>query len=93
MYFLKSKLGFILAGTYALIMSVVLYFDFQSLGSNFWSDASFWLTFPWGAGVIFVGFALIHMSSYGLEYGFTFGAFLNTLILYFYGRAVSRNQS
>jgi hypothetical protein len=90
MSFVMSKLGLILASTYALIMTIVLYFDFQSVGNNFWSNASLWLTMPWSVGVIFIGFGLIHISSYGLEYGFTFCALLNTVIFYLYGRAVSR---
>ena len=93
---LKSKLGMILAGCYALLTSVVLYFDFQSLGSNFWNWASLVLTLPWSVGVVFVGFLLIHMSSYGMEYGFAFCGVLNTIILYFVGNLFSRwfkNQS
>ncbi len=89
MKFLKDNLGLILAGSYAVLMSVVLFFDFQSLGNDFWSSASFNLTLPWSIGVLIIGFGLIHMSSYGLEYGFTYCAILNTIILYFLGKRLS----
>ena len=87
---LKSKLDVILAGGYALISSVVLYFDFQSLGSNFWSWASLVLTLPWSVGVVFIGFLLIHISSYGMEYGLVLCAAMNTGIFYLVGRLISR---
>jgi hypothetical protein len=93
MKFLKDNLGLILAGSYAVLMSVVLFFDFQSLGNNFWSKASLLLTMPWSIGIAFIAFGLIHISSYGLEYGFTFCALLNTVIFYLFGRAVSRRNT
>ncbi len=58
MKFLKDNLGLILAGSYAVLMSVVLFFDFQSLGNDFWSSASFNLTLPWSIGVLIIGFGL-----------------------------------
>jgi hypothetical protein len=89
MYLHKSKLGTILAGCYALLISVVLYFDFQSLSGDFWSWASLVLTLPWSVGVIFVGFLLMHVSSYGMEYGFAVGAVLNAIILHLGGQFIS----
>lgn len=55
MKFVRSESGLMLAGSYALVATIVLYFDFQSQGI---SQPSFWLTFPWNAGVIYIGFFL-----------------------------------
>jgi predicted RND superfamily exporter protein len=90
MNLLKSNLGVMLAGSYALLMLVVLFFDFRSLDSDFWSWASVVLTLPWSLGVVGIGFLLIHISSYGMEYGFALGAMLNTIIFYAVGRLWSR---
>ena len=89
---LKSKLGVVIAGCYALIISIVLYYDFQSHESDFWSWASLALTLPWSVGVVFIGFLLIHMSSSGMECGFAFCAVFNTIILYLAGDLFSRRH-
>jgi hypothetical protein len=89
---LKSKLDVILAGVYALVSSVVLYFDFQSLDSDYWGWASLVLTLPWSMGIVFIGFLLIHISPYGMEYGFALCALLNAGILYLIGNLISRRH-
>jgi hypothetical protein len=61
MKFLKDNLGLILAGSYAVLMSVVLFFDFQSLGNDFWSSASFNLTWTCGRNSNFLSTASLFL--------------------------------
>jgi hypothetical protein len=84
----ESKHGLILAGFYALLTSVVLYFAFQSSGISFWVGASFLLTLPWSLSAVFIGFLLIHMP-HGVVLGAMLCTVLNTIILYFVGRSIS----
>ena len=81
-----------MAGCYALLMLVVLYFDFKSPDGDLWGVIAFLLTLPWSILVVLAGFLLIHISAHGQEYGYVLGAVINTLLLYFIGRSRGRGM-
>ena len=87
---IKSNLGLLMAGSYGLITSAVLYLSFRSPQSLLLNLAVIVLTGPWSLVVVFLGFLLIHISTHGMDYGFILGAVLNTLSLFLLGRKLTK---
>ena len=85
-----SNLGLLMAGSYGLITSAVLYLSFRSPKSLLLYFAVILLTVPWSIAVVLLGFLLIHLSTHGMDYGFIMGAFLNTLFLFVLGRKLAK---
>jgi uncharacterized BrkB/YihY/UPF0761 family membrane protein len=87
---IRSNLGLLMAGSYGLITSVVLYLSLKSPQSLPLFFAAILLTLPWSIVVALFGFLLIHISTHGMDYGFIFGAVLNTLSLFVLGRKLAK---
>jgi hypothetical protein len=79
-----------MAGSYGLVTAVVLYLSFMAPQSKLLFLAAILLTLPWSIVVGFLGFLLIHLSTYGMHYGFMIGAILNALFLFLLGRTLAK---
>lgn len=87
--FPRSKLGLLLSAGYGLCVSLVLVIHFSAPDNKFSFLTLVLMTLPGSIAVVFLGFLLIHLSSYGMEYGFVLCAVANCLVLYFIGAALS----
>jgi hypothetical protein len=83
---IKSNLGLLMAGSYGLVTVVVLCLGFLTPHSLPLYFTAVLLTLPWSIVVVILGFLLIHLSTYGMDYGFMVGAVLNALSLFLLGR-------
>lgn len=92
MRFNRSNLSKYIAGSYALITSATIFLSFKSPQSLLLNVAVIILTVPWSIGVVLLGFLLIHLSSHGMDYGFIFGAVLNTFLILILGKGLARKK-
>lgn len=87
---IKTNLVYLLAGSYGLTTLIILYLNFQSPRSWSLTLVAIILTLPWSIVVILLGFLLIHLSIYGMEYGFVVGALLNLIFIFIIGLRLAR---
>jgi hypothetical protein len=88
-----SKFGLAISAGYGIVAFAALCFSMLHPHDFVWSLPLMVLTLPWSIVVVLLGFLLIHIDSFGMEYGFAVGALANCIILYFVGAALSSRNS